>query len=440
MLAPGVVQKVRYGVGSAGGPLPPQAGRVLRHERPRPLVAVLVQQPLVHLRRGGEENKWKKEGERERERESGPHLFIEQVPVRLGTDKAKAVLLSLVQRQKVDLPAGGAQHGSLVEVRLSVVPGVSGVRLPEARRLPLRHPLPIASQAHRPGEVQLHGRGPLVALHRRTVGRMDAAGGGGARRRPRLHRIVLPDVVGAAEAARLEALASLLPSSVGQVEGAGGGEAVVSAPAVGTDKGRLRTVAVVDPHGVLAALLFWSWWVWGWSLSLRAWWAWLARVRGRRVPYLLQVGVRGDWFGWWWSGCAISPVLMTPCFLPTFVIIFLLLLVRSRGDDQVVAVEVIVTRAGVRMVAMQSSMVGMMTTVLLCWGRVEDDDAETEEKVGREEDGEKAEKMGTLIHRWGEQCSNGWRQSRPTLMTLKVVSRGSGELIDWFCFTTTTTE
>ena len=89
---------------------------------------------------------------------------------------------------------------------------------------------------------------------------------------------------------------------------------------------------------------------------------------------------------------------MSPCFLPTFVIIHPLL-VRSRRDDQVVVI-VIVTRAVVRMVAMQSSMVGMMTTVLLCRGRVEDD-AETEEKVGTEEDGEKAERVGILIHRWG---------------------------------------
>ena len=64
-------------------------------------------------------------------------------------------------------------------------------------------------------------------------------------------------------------------------------------------------------------------------------------------------------------------------------------------------VIVIVTRAVVRMVAMQSSVVGMMTTVLLCRGRVEDDDAETEEKVGREEDREKAERVGTMIHCWG---------------------------------------
>ena len=92
--------------------------------------------------------------------------------------------------------------------------------------------------------------------------------------------------------------------------------------------------------------------------------------------------------------------------MPTFVIIFLLLLVRSRRDDQVVVI-VIVTRAVVRMVAMQSSMVGMMTTVLLCRGRVEDDAAETEEKVGREEDREKVEQRGTMIHRWGEECSSG---------------------------------
>ena len=64
-------------------------------------------------------------------------------------------------------------------------------------------------------------------------------------------------------------------------------------------------------------------------------------------------------------------------------------------------VEVIVTRAVVKMVAMQRCcMVKMMTTVLLCRGRVEDD-AETEEKVGREEDREKAERVGILIHCWG---------------------------------------
>ena len=233
-----------------------------------------------------------KERERKRKRESGPHyLFLEQVPARLRIDMGRGKAVSLVQRQKVHQPASGGRHRRLVDVRLNVAGG--GVRPPDARRLLPRHPRPVVREALRPGEVQPHGRGRQVALHRRTAGRQGAAG----RRleRLRLPGAVHPEVLRPAEAA-IGAVTAPLQAPAFQVGGAGGGEAAVSVFAA-LLKGRLCGVAVVHPLGVIAAPRSSSSWSWWWSLNLRAWWAWLARVRRRRRCDSLKLVVQDDWFG-----------------------------------------------------------------------------------------------------------------------------------------------